>query len=143
MGYIVLEGYCLTKNHFFFFKLWTLSTQQLSILGDQTFFPGLSFNLWHLGMFHLEPYQSSEGPHFGGPGGPVTLKIMYFKLTNSRTEIFSKIGGLRRLVGVQMKDPQVPKTKIQPPLVYNCQVLSVQSLKKKKSDMFLWEYPSW
>jgi len=96
----------------------------------------------------LEPYQSSEGPHFGGPGGLVTLKIMYSQLTNSRREIFSKISGLRRLVGFQMKDPQVPKTKtktwvekFQPPLVYNCQVSSVQTL--KKSDKFLWEYPSW
>ena len=67
MGHNVLEGYSL-KNLSLFFKVWTLSTQQLSPLGDQTYFPGLSFNLWHLGRFHLEPYQSSEGPHFGGPG---------------------------------------------------------------------------
>ena len=69
-------------------------------LGDQHKFPSLSFGLWHLGMFHLEPYQSSETPQFGGPWGHVTLKTMY-----------SKMGALRKLVWFQMKHPQVPKVK--------------------------------
>ena len=112
MGQIYQEGY----SHKNWYLCQSLNTQYSKIINKMRtdfFCLCLGFGLWQLGMFHLEPYLSSEAPNFGERDSLLDLvnfEYIIFKVTGPQAP---QNGGLRRLVWFQMKHPQVPKEKNQ------------------------------
>ena len=102
-------------NMGYFFKNFLSKFEHLLLkiykqFGTKFFPPCLRFKLWHLGMFHLKPCQSSEAPYFGGSRGPVHGQFQKHNFLRNRASKHPKLAS-EDLYGSEWNIPKCQRQK--------------------------------